>query len=79
MTATKERLMDLERTVDTMNGRLRDMQWELRQAKGHSLTERLWKNLIGFRQGSEFMSAVCNRQVRPNTKMVAYVGTTTRH
>jgi hypothetical protein len=79
MTATKERLMDLERTVDTMNGRLRDMQWELRQAKGHSLTERLWKNLIGFRQGSEFMSAVCNRQVRPNTKMVDYVGTTTRH
>jgi hypothetical protein len=79
MTATKERLMDLERTVDTMNGRLRDMQWELRQAKGHSLTERLWKNLIGFRQGSEFMSAVCNRQVRPNTKMVDYVGTTIRH
>ena len=79
MTATKERLMDLERTVDTMNGRLRDMQWELRQAKGHSLTERLWKNLIGFRQGSEFMSAVCNRQVRPKTKMVDYVGTTTRH
>jgi hypothetical protein len=79
MTATKERLMDLERTVDTMNGRLRDMQWELRQAKGHSLTERLWKNLIGFRQSSEFMSAVCNRQVRPNTKMVDYVGTTTRH
>lgn len=79
MTATKERLMDLERTVDTMNGRLRDMQWELRQAKGHSLTERLWKNLIGFRQGSEFMSAVCNRQVRPNTKTVDYVGTTTRH
>ena len=79
MTATKERLMDLERTVDTMNGRLRDMQWELQQAKGHSLTERLWKNLIGFRQGSEFMSAVCNRQVRPNTKMVDYVGTTIRH
>ena len=79
MTATKERLMDLERTVDTMNGRLRDMQWELRQAKGHSLTERFWKNLIGVRQGSEFMSAVCNRQVRPNTKMVDYVGTTTRH
>ena len=79
MTATKERLMDLERTVDTMNGRLRDMQWELRQAKEHSLTERLWKNLLGFRQGSEFMSAVCNRQVRPNTKMVDYVGTTTRH
>lgn len=79
MTATKERLMDLERTVDTLNGRLRDMQWKLRQAKRHSLTERLWKNLIGSRQGSEFMSAVCNRQVRPNTKMVNDAGTTTKH
>lgn len=79
MTATKERLTDLERTVDTLNGRLQDVQWELRQAKGHSLSQRLWKNLIGFRQGSEFMSAVCNRRVRPNTKMVNYVGTTHRH
>ncbi|HSC55689.1 MAG TPA: hypothetical protein VLC51_00725 [Nitrospira sp.] len=79
MIATKERLMDLERTVDTLNGRLRDMQCKLGEAKGHSLTERLWKNLLGPRQGSEFMSAVCNRQVRPNTKMVNYVGTTTRH
>jgi len=79
MSATKERLMDLERTVDTLNEQLRDMQWELRQAKGHSLKERLLKNLIGPWQGSEFMSAVCNRQVRPNTKMVDYVGTAIRH
>lgn len=79
MIATKERLMDLERTVDTLNEQLRDMQWELRQAKGHSIKERLLKNLRGPRQGSEFMSAVCNRQVRPNTKLVDYVGTTIRH
>jgi hypothetical protein len=79
MTATKERLMDLERTVDTLNEQLRDMQWQLRQAKRHSLRERFWKNLRGSWQGSEFMSAVCNRQVRPNTKMVNYVGTTFRN
>ena len=79
MTATKERLMDLERTVDTLNGRLQDMQWKLRQAQGHSLTERLWQNLIGPRQSRQFMSAVCNRRVRPNTKMVNYVGTTIRY
>jgi hypothetical protein len=79
MTATKERLMDLERTVATLNGRLQDMQWKLRQAQGHSLTERFWKNLVGPRQGSKFMSAVCSRQVRPNTKVVNHVGTTTGH
>lgn len=79
MTATKERLMDLERTVDTLNGQLRNMQCELRQAKGHSLPGRLWKNLIGPRQGSQFMSAVCNRHVRPNTKMVDYAGTAIRY
>jgi hypothetical protein len=73
------RLIDLERTVDTLNGRLKDMQWELQQAKGLSLTERLWKNLMGVRQGSEFMSAVCNRRARPNTKVVHHVGTTVRH
>ena len=75
MTATKERLMDLERTVDTLNGRLRDMQSELRQAKGHSLSERFWKSFKSPRQGSQFMSTVCNRRVRPNMKMVNDVGT----
>ena len=73
--ATKVRLIDLERTVDALNGRLRDMQWELQQAKTGSITERFWKNLRGHLQGSEFMSAVCNRRVRPNTKVVHHVGT----
>jgi hypothetical protein len=76
--ATKEQLMDLERTVGALNGRVRDMQWELQQAKAGSLTERFWKNLMSPWQGSEFMSAVCNRRVRPNTKVVDHVGTT-RH
>ena len=76
--ATKEQLMDLERTIGALSGRLRDMQWELQQAKAGSLTERFWKNLMSPWQGSEFMSAVCNRRVRPNTKVVDHVGTT-RH
>ncbi len=72
---TKERLMDLERTVDTLNGQLRKMQWELQQAKAGSLTERFWKNLMSPLQGSEFMLAFCNRRVRLNTKVVDHVGT----
>ena len=75
MGATKERLMDLQRTVDTLQGHVRDMQWELRQAKRHSLAERWWKNLLGTRQGDAFMSGCCNRRVRPNTKMVHYAAT----
>ncbi|TKS61511.1 MAG: hypothetical protein EWM72_00259 [Nitrospira sp.] len=72
---TKERLMDLERTIDALNGQLRNMQWKLQQAKAGSLTERFWKNLMSPLPGSEFMSAVCNRRVRPNTKLVDHVGT----
>jgi len=67
---TTDRLMELERTVDVLNGRLCDMRWELQQAKGQSLSERFWKNLMEAWQGSEFMSAVCNRRIRPNTKAV---------
>ena len=76
---TKERLIDLERTVDVLNEQLRDMQWELRQAKGMSVTERLWKNVMGPWQGREFMSAVCNRRIRPNTKVVHDGCSNTRH
>jgi len=72
---TKERLMDLQRTVDCLQGRIQDMQWELRHATQRPLTERWWKNLLGARSSNAFMSACCNRRVRPNTKMVNYAGT----
>ena len=72
---SNERLLDLERTIQSLNGRLRDMQWELRQVKERSLTERLLRNFMSPRQGSEYMSAVCNRRIRPNTKAVDHVGT----
>jgi hypothetical protein len=73
-TVTKERLMDLERLVDALNGELRNMQSELRQVKSGSLTERLWRNLMSPMQANDFMSAVCNRRVRPNTKVVSHDG-----
>ena len=75
MGMTNERLMDLQRTVDTLQGRVQNMQWELRHAKQPSTTERWWRNLLGGAQGNAFMSSCCNRRVRPNTKMVAYAGT----
>ena len=65
-----DRLMDLERTVDALNGQLRVVQWELQQQKSHSLTERLWRNFLGgSKVGPGFMSTVCNRRVRPNTRI----------
>ncbi|HEU4686617.1 MAG TPA: hypothetical protein VFS39_19070 [Nitrospira sp.] len=73
---TMERLIELERSLETVNGQLREVPWELPQAKSPSLRERLWKNLRGARSG--FMSDVCNRRVRPNTK-VQHVGTSAAH
>ncbi|MDF0677539.1 MAG: hypothetical protein P0120_24850 [Nitrospira sp.] len=75
---TKDRLMHLERTVNVLNGRLRDLQWELQRTKAYSfsLTERIWRNLVGARQQSRFMSTVCSRRVRPNMRVGDYVGTT---
>ena len=67
-----ERLVDLKRTVDSLNGQLREMQWELYRAKVKPLPVRLWRNLVSLKGGQEFMSAVCNRRARPNTKMVSH-------
>ena len=67
-----DRLIDLERTVDSLNGQLREMQWELDRAKAEPLPVRLWRNLASRKGGQEFMSAVCNRRARPNTKMVSH-------
>jgi hypothetical protein len=67
-----ERLVDLERTVDSLNGQLRKMQWDLYRAKAEPLSTRLWRNFMSLKGGQEFMSAICNRCVRPNTKAVSY-------
>jgi hypothetical protein len=64
----ESRLMDLERVVEMLNGQLRAVQWELRQAKCWSLAERLRINLASVRRNHIFMSAVCNQRIRPNRK-----------
>jgi hypothetical protein len=67
-----DRLIDLEYTVDSLNGKLRKIQWDLYRATAEPLTARLWRNLISRKGGREFMSAVCSRRARPNTKMVSH-------
>lgn len=67
-----ERLVDLERTVDFLNGQLREMQWKLYQPKAEPLSVRLWRNLVSLKGRPAFMSDVCNRRVRPNTKMQSH-------
>ncbi|MBK5281793.1 MAG: hypothetical protein JJE16_06885 [Nitrospiraceae bacterium] len=67
-----DRIVDLERTVDSLNGQLREMQWDLYRTKAEPLPVRLWRNLVSFKGGQEFMSAVCNRRARPNTKMLSH-------
>ncbi|SLM49007.1 protein of unknown function [Nitrospira japonica] len=71
-----DRLMDLERTVSVLNGRLLNLQWELQRAKAYSLPERIWRNIVNGRQGNRFMSTVCSRHIRPNMKVRDYAGTT---
>ena len=75
MGLTKERLMNLERTIDSLEGRVQEMQSELRQADRRSVAERWWKSFLGGTPRNTFMSACCNRRVRPNTKAVDYAGT----
>ncbi len=67
-----DRLVSLERTIDSMNVQLRDVRWELGHAKAEPLPIRLWRNLVGGRSEQEYMSTVCNRNVRPNTKVVSH-------
>jgi hypothetical protein len=69
-----DRLVDLERTVESLNGQLREMQGELyRATKAEPLSVRLWRSLMPQKE-EVFMSAVCNRRIRPNTKVVSHAG-----
>jgi hypothetical protein len=70
------RLVDLERTVNILNGQLREMQWSLYQAKAEPLPARLWRSLARLKGDQEFMSACCNRTARPNTKRVSHADRT---
>ncbi len=67
-----DRLIDLEHTVDFLNGELRKIQCDLYRAKTEPFPARLWRNLASRKGEKEFMSAVCNRRARPNRKMVSH-------
>ena len=68
----KDRLVYLERTVDALNGQLREMQGQLYRNKTEPLPIRLWRNLVSLKGRQEFMSGVCNRCARPNTKVMSH-------
>ncbi len=65
---TNDRLMDLERTVASLDNRLRTIQWGLQRDHTGSLKKRLW-SLMRSKPEGELMSAVCNQRVRPNMKV----------
>ncbi|MGA6828453.1 hypothetical protein ACO9S2_12655 [Nitrospira sp. NS4] len=73
-TRMTDRLVSLERTIDSLNGQLQEVRCELHQSKIQPLPVRFWRNLVGFKSGQEYMSAVCNRKVRPNRKVVSHDG-----
>jgi hypothetical protein len=68
---TNERLMDLERTVASLDNRLLTIQWGLQRTHSGSLRKRLW-SFMRSNPNAEFMSAVCNQRVRSNTKRVTH-------
>ena len=66
------RLVELIRTVDSLNGQLREMQGELSRAKTKTFAAWRWRILMKLTRGQDFMSAVCNRRARPNTRMLLH-------
>ena len=72
-TLTKDHLMDLERMVAGLDNRLQSIQWGLQRSTAESLVER-FRSLMRSKQGSRFMSTVCNQHIRSNTKLTSYDG-----
>jgi len=68
---TKDQLMDLERTVAALDNRLQSIQRGLQQSTAGSLVER-FRSLLWSKQRGQYMSAVCNRHVRLNTKLMSH-------
>lgn len=67
-TLTNEQLIGLERSVAALDYRLQSILWGLQRNTTGSLVER-FRSLVRSKQGSQFMSAVCNQRVRSNTKL----------
>jgi hypothetical protein len=72
-TLTKAHLINLERTVAALDNRLQSIQWGLQRSTTGLLIER-FQSLMRSKQGSRFMSTICNQQIRSNTKLVIYDG-----
>jgi len=72
-TLTKDRLMDLERMVAGLDDRLQSIQWGLQRSTAESLVDR-FRSLMRSKQGSRFMSTVCNQHIRSNTKLTSHDG-----
>jgi len=62
------RLMDLERVVELLHGQMHALQRELDQSRSWSSSGQLRSNFLSLRRNHQFMSAICNRRIRPNTK-----------
>jgi hypothetical protein len=65
---TKHQWVNLERTVAALDIRLQSIQWGLQRSTPGSLVEH-FRSFLRLKQGSRFMSTVCNQQIRSNTKV----------
>jgi hypothetical protein len=59
----------LQQMLDSLVYQLREVQLEIQHKK-----EPFWKNMAPNRLESEFMSAECNKRVRPNVRLLAEPG-----
>jgi hypothetical protein len=62
------RFIGAERVLELLDGQLRIWRQELHQAKNWSSTGQLRNTMLNLRRNRLFMSAICNQQIRPNTK-----------
>ncbi|MDH5642315.1 MAG: hypothetical protein OEY28_13585 [Nitrospira sp.] len=76
---THDRLTDLTRVVELLNGQLRTLHQELHQPSNWSSTGQLRSNFLSLRRNRVFMSAICNRRIRPNTKQPSGAVSRTSH
>lgn len=72
-TLIKDHLIDLERTMAALDNRLQSIQWRLQLSTIGSLVER-FRSVMRSKQRSRFMSTVCNRHIRSNTKLASHDG-----
>ena len=70
------RLIELEKTLAALDDRVRNIQSGLWPTTIREPKRGFW-SLITPRQEEAFMTSVCNRRVRPNTKITTHDGQNT--